>query len=81
MRRFDEIHLERPFLGTRRIRDELQDRGQFVNRKRVQRLMRLMGSRALYPKPRTSSPGTGHVVYPYPAQGLDHRPAQAGLGC
>lgn len=70
MRRIDEIHLERPFLGTRRIRDELHDRGWIVNRKRVQRLMRHMGLRALYPKPRTSVPGTGHVIYPYRLKGL-----------
>jgi len=70
MRRIDEIHLERPFLGTRRIRDELHDRGQNVNRKRVQRLMRLMGLRALYPRPRTSIPGAGHVIYPYRLKGL-----------
>ena len=61
----DEIHLEYPFYGSRRIRDELDTRGQRVNRKRVQRLMREMGIRALYPKRRTSTPGKGHKVYPY----------------
>lgn len=65
MREIDEIHLERPFLGTRGMRDELQDRGWPVNRKRVRRLMRQMGLRALYPRPRTSVPGAGHVIYPY----------------
>lgn len=50
MRRIDEIHLELPFLGSRRIVDHLTDDGIVVNRKRVQRLMRIMGLTALYPK-------------------------------
>jgi putative transposase len=65
MRLIDEIHLQRPFYGSRRTRDELEDRGHKVNRKRVQRLMRLMGLRALYPRRRTSQPGKGHKIYPY----------------
>ena len=65
MRRIDEMHLKRPFYGSRRIRDWLQDEGYDINRKRVQRLMRKMGIRALYPKPRTSKPGKGHKIYPY----------------
>ena len=65
MRRIDEMHLKRPFYGSRRIRDWLQDEGHDINRKRVQRLMRQMGIRALYPKPRTSKPGKGHKIYPY----------------
>lgn len=70
MRLIDEIHLARPFLGSRRIRDELEYRGRFVNRKRLQRLMRQMGLAALYPKPRTSVAGTGHQIYPYRLKGL-----------
>lgn len=46
-------------------RDWLQDEGYDVGRKRVRRLMRLMGIRALYPRPRTSKPGKGHKIYPY----------------
>jgi putative transposase len=65
MRLIDEIHLRWPFYGSRRLRDELEDRGHTVNRKRVQRLMRLMGLRALYPRRRTSQPGKGHKIYPY----------------
>jgi len=65
MRRIDEMHLKRPFYGSRRIRDWLQDEGHDINRKRVQRLMRQMGIRALYPRPRTSKPGKGHKIYPY----------------
>jgi putative transposase len=70
MRLIDEIHLELPFYGSRRIRDELDDRGHRVNRKRVQRLMRQMGLVALYPRHRTSMPGEGHKVYPYRLRGL-----------
>jgi len=42
MRLIDEIHLRLPFYGSRRIRDELEEHGHTLNRKRVQRLMRLM---------------------------------------
>lgn len=70
MRRIDEMHLARPFYGSRRIRDWLQDEGHAVGRKRVQRLMRLMGITALYPKPCTSKPGEGHKIYPYLLRGL-----------
>ena len=52
MRLIDEIHLQLPFYGSRRKRDELEERGHTVNRKRVQRLMRQMGLRALYPRRR-----------------------------
>lgn len=50
MRRIDEVHVELPFLGSRRIVDELADQGITVNRKRVQRLMRIMGLAGLHPK-------------------------------
>ncbi len=65
MRRIDEMYLKRPFYGSRRIRDWLQDEGYEVNRKRVQRLMRQMGITAIYPKRRTSKPGKEHKIYPY----------------
>ena len=72
MRRIDEMHLKRPFYGSRRIRDWLEDEGHKVNRKRVQRLMRQMGIAALYPKACTSKPGKGHKIYPYLLRNLDH---------
>jgi putative transposase len=65
MRLIDEIHLRLPFFGSRRIRDELENDERTVNRKRIQRLMRQMGLRALYPRQRTSQPGKGHKIYPY----------------
>jgi putative transposase len=71
MRQIDEIHLARPFLGSRRIADELKDRGFTVNRKRVQRLMGLMGSAAIYPKPSTSKAAGGHKICPYLLRDLE----------
>ena len=65
IRLIDEIHLQWPFYGSRRLRDELQTMGHLVNRNRVQRLMRHMDLSALYPRPRTSQPGKGHKIYPY----------------
>ena len=70
MRLIDEIHLRWPFYGSRRLRDELQERGHTANRKRIQRLMRQMGLRALYPRQRTSQPGKGHKIHPYLLRGL-----------
>lgn len=60
MRRIDEQYLKTPFYGSRKIADVLH-----VNRKRVQRLMRLMGLVAIYPKRRTTQPASGHKIYPY----------------
>ncbi len=77
MRLLDELYLKWPFYGSRRLCVELQQRGHQVNRKRVQRLMRKMGLRAIYPKPRTSLPGKGHKIYPYLLRGLSiERPNQ-----
>ncbi|WP_428776528.1 IS3 family transposase [Vibrio sp.] len=77
MRRIDEMHLKRPYYGSRRIRDWLNEEGHNINRKRVQRLMRLMGIVALYPKKNTSKPGKGHKIYPYLLKGLTmDRPGQ-----
>ena len=63
-RQIDEIHLELPFYGSRRIRDELETRAHPVNRKRVQRLMRHMAVAALYPRRRSSS--LGHAIQSTP---------------
>src|SRR5258707_10251383 len=52
MRRIDELHLKWPFYGSRRMVFELNQAGHGVNRKRVQRLMRVMGIEALVPRPR-----------------------------
>jgi hypothetical protein len=65
MCRIDELFTAWPFLGSRRMTAMLRAEGALVNRKRVQRLMRLMGIAALGPKPRTTKPAPGHKIYPY----------------
>ena len=65
LRLIDEIHLDKPFLGSRRILDELRDRGWRINRKRVRRLMNKLNINAVAPKPNLSKPAPGHEVYPY----------------
>ncbi len=63
--RIDELYTEMPFFGSRQMRDFLRREGWKVGRKRVQRLMRLMGLEAQCPKPNLSRPAKGHKVYPY----------------
>ena len=72
MRHIDELHLELPFYGSRRMTFELNKEGRGVNRKRVQRLMRVMGIEALVPRPGTSkaAPRAPEVLYPYLLRGL-----------
>ena len=65
MRQMDELHLNRPFFGSRKMMQTLRAKGAVVNRKRVQRLMRLMGLESTAPKPNTSKPAPEHAVYPY----------------
>jgi putative transposase len=77
MRLIDEQYTARPFYGSRRMTMWLIERGEEVNRKRVQRLMRIMGLEAIYPKPRLSRPGEGHRIYPYLLRGVKvERPDQ-----
>ena len=77
MRRIDQLFLAWPFLGSRRMTAMLRAEGLEVNRKRVRRLMRLMGIAALGPKPRTTKPQHGHV-FPYLLRDLViERPNQA----
>ena len=70
MRRIDELHLKYPFYGSRKLSDVLRKEGREANRKRIQRLMRLMGLEAMAPKPSTSEPHPEHVKYPYLLRGL-----------
>lgn len=77
MRRLDELFTAWPFYGSRRLAGTLRAEGWLVNRKRVQRLMRLMGIAALGPKPNTSKPAPGHKVFPYLLRDLSiERPNQ-----
>jgi len=56
MRLIDEQYLKTPVYGSRSMARHFRRRGRTVNRKRIQRLMRLMGIEAVYPKPHTSRP-------------------------
>jgi putative transposase len=69
MRLLDEQYTRAPFYGSRRMREWLATQGHAVNRKRVSRLMALMGIEAVYPKPKLSQPGEGHRIYPYLLRG------------
>ena len=60
LRRLDELYMELPFFGSRRMAVTLE-----VNRKRIQRLMGILGIEALYPKPNLSKSAPGHEIYPY----------------
>ena len=71
MRRLDELHLEHPVYGSRRLTAVLRREGQVVNRKRVARLLQLMGVETIYPKRNLSQPGEGHRIYPYLLEGLE----------
>ena len=65
MRRIDELYTERPFYGSRQMAAALRREGLSAGRKRVRRLMALMGLRAQCPKPNLSKPAPGHKIYPY----------------
>jgi putative transposase len=65
MRRIDVIHLQWPFYGSRKLCESLRNEGTVVNRKHMQRLMRLMGLESVAPKPDRSKPHPEHPVFPY----------------
>jgi putative transposase len=71
MRLMDHQYLATPFYGSRRMAVWLTRLGYRVNRKRVQRLMRIMGLRTIYRRPNTSKPSPEHKVYPYLLQGVE----------
>jgi putative transposase len=77
MRLIDREYMRHPFLGSRRMASYLRGAGHRVNRKRVRRLMARMGLEAVYQKPRLSTPGPGHRIYPYLLRGVTvERPDQ-----
>jgi len=71
MRLIDEEYTRHPFLGSRGMRNYLRREGYRINRKRVQRLMLVMGLASIAPQKRTSIPAPGHRVYPYLLRKLD----------
>jgi putative transposase len=78
MRRIDQLHLEHPFMGARKLARLLKDEGYAVGRRHVGTLMRRMGIETIYRKRRTSLPGKGHTIYPYLLSQLTiERPNQA----
>jgi len=70
MRLLDEEYTRHPFYGSRKLTQWLGKQGEEVNRKRVQRLLRIMGLEAIYPKPRLSQAAPGHRLYPYLLRGV-----------
>ncbi len=71
MKLIDQQYLATPFYGSRRMTVWLQRQGRTMSRKRVQRLMRTMGLRAIFRRPRTSQPAAGHKVYLYLLGGME----------
>jgi putative transposase len=65
MRRMDELHLDFPFAGSRMLRDLLRAEGIEIGRQHVATLMKRMGIEAIYRRPNTSKPASGHKIYPY----------------
>lgn len=70
MRLIDRQYLQTPFYGSRQMTAWLRSQGHLVNRKRIQRLMRLMGLEATVPGPHTSKPHPQHEIYPYLLKGM-----------
>jgi len=70
MRRIDELHLELPFYGARKLADRLRREGHAVGRRHVTTLMRRMGIEAIYRRPRTSIPARGATIHPYLLSGV-----------
>ena len=67
----DRQYLKTPFYGSRKMKAWLLQQGYLVSRKKVRRLMRLMGLEAIYRRPNTSKPVPGHRIYPYLLQGVE----------
>jgi putative transposase len=71
MKLIDREYTRHPFKGSRRMVLWLAEQGHLVNRKRVSRLMEVMGIEAIYPKPKLSQPGEGHKIFPYLLRGVE----------
>ena len=71
MAAIDELHMQLPFYGARRLQDELRVKGFVVGREHTSTLMRRMGMAALYPKRKLSTPALSHKIYPYLLRGMD----------
>ncbi len=71
MELIDHQYMATPFYGARKIAAWLKHKGQMVNRKRVRRLMQLMGLKAIYRRHWTSKPAPGNKIYPYLLNGME----------
>jgi putative transposase len=71
MKLIDHEYMATPFYGARKIAAWLKSERHNVNRKRVRRLMQLMGLKAIYRRPRTSKPAPGNKIYPYLLNGME----------
>jgi putative transposase len=71
MRFLDSEYTKHPFYGVRRMVETLRRNGRAVGRKRVRRIMRLMGLEAIYPRKRLSKADAGHKKYPYLLRGME----------
>ena len=67
----DRQYLKTPFYSSRKMKAWLLQQGYLVSRKRVRRLMRLMGLEAIYRRPNTSKPAPGHRIFPYLLKGVE----------
>ena len=80
MRELDRQYLETPFYGSRRMKACLERRGKALSRKRVQRLMRVMGLRAIYRAAQHQPQVSGASGLSLPAEECQNHPAQPGVG-
>ena len=71
MNKLDELYTAHPYYGVRRMTACLRRDGEIVNRKRIRRLLRVMGLEAIYPKQNLSKPNREHVIYPYLLRGVE----------
>jgi len=71
MKLIDRQYLATPFYGARKIAVWLKSQNKLVNRKHVRRLMRIMGIKAIYRRPKTSKPAPGNKIYPYLLSGME----------
>ncbi len=69
-RRLDQLHLKYPLMGARQLRDQLNQQGIPIGRKRVKTLMKRMSIKAVYCQPKTSLKTPGHEIYPYLLRGM-----------
>lgn len=81
MRLIDEQYTKTPYLGSRKMAAILKERGYQVGRRRIQRLMRLMGLEAIYPKPNLSKSHPEHKIYPYLLRNLEVSRSNQVWGC